>query len=372
MAAPTLSTSEDLDEQTKRDILIVESYWFYQRSCDSVRNRVREFFGRANLPTNMEIKRLVDKFDEIGSITQRRKGSGRSKTATNDENISLVREFFEENRSYSIRRASLVLDMNRSSVHSILRKKIKTYPYKIQLYHALSQWDADRRDQFAFRMSSRIRIGTVQILKTWFTDESHFWLDGYVNKQNYRIWGTENPRAFETASTSRTRVTVWCAVSAVGLIGPFFFDGNVNSDAYCKMLAEEFIPVAQGLGATDDWWFMQDGATCHRTSAAFKILDEHFHGRVIGLDYEPRFGCGIEWPPNSPDLNPCDYYLWGKLKDKVYRTKPRTLEQLKEKIIEESRQLTAEELKRAIENFPERLEATAEAVGQHIEQFIRQ
>jgi hypothetical protein len=30
------------------------------------------------------------------------------------------------------------------------------------------------------------------------------------------------------------------------------------------------------------------------------------------------------WPPQSPDLNPCDFYLWGKLKDKVYVNNPHT------------------------------------------------
>jgi len=38
------------------------------------------------------------------------------------------------------------------------------------------------------------------------------------------------------------------------------------------------------------------------------------------------------WPARSPDLNPCDFYLWGNLKDKVYRTKPHTEEELKENI----------------------------------------
>ena len=32
--------------------------------------------------------------------------------------------------------------------------------------------------------------------KIIFSDESHFDLDGYVNKQNYSIWGTENPHAY--------------------------------------------------------------------------------------------------------------------------------------------------------------------------------
>ncbi|KAG8309961.1 hypothetical protein J6590_073086 [Homalodisca vitripennis] len=40
--------------------------------------------------------------------------------------------------------------------------------------------------------------------------------------------------------------------------------------------------------------------------------------------------CGaVEWSAHSPDLSPMDFFLWGYLKDKVYRTKPRDLAHLR-------------------------------------------
>jgi hypothetical protein len=38
------------------------------------------------------------------------------------------------------------------------------------------------------------------------------------------------------------------------------------------------------------------------------------------------------WPARSPDLSPCDFYLWGNLKQKVYKTNPHTIEEPKENI----------------------------------------
>jgi len=29
----------------------------------------------------------------------------------------------------------------------------------------------------------------------------------------------------------------------------------------------------------------------------------------------------IKWPPRSPDLTPLDYFMWGYLKERVYKTK---------------------------------------------------
>ena len=47
-----------------------------------------------------------------------------------------------------------------------------------------------------------------------FSDEAHFDLGGYVNKQVFRIWGTENPHAYIEKATHPKRVT--------GIIGTFF------------------------------------------------------------------------------------------------------------------------------------------------------
>jgi len=41
------------------------------------------------------------------------------------------------------------------------------------------------------------------------------------------------------------------------------------------------------------------------------------------------------WPANSPDLNPVDYQIWGKLQERVYRSRNHDVDQLKSRLIEE-------------------------------------
>jgi len=48
---------------------------------------------------------------------------------------------------------------------------------------------------------------------------------------------------------------------------------------------------------------------------------------------------GFQWPPYSPDLNPCDYYLWGHLKARVNEKAPQTVAELKTVIKQEVEKL---------------------------------
>ncbi|GFT80691.1 DUF4817 domain-containing protein [Trichonephila clavipes] len=73
-----------------------------------------------------------------------------------------------------------------------------------------------------------------------FSDEAHFWLNGYVNKQNCRIWSEANPQVYVETPLHPEKLTVWCALWAGGIIGPYFFKNdeshNVNGDRYRAMI----------------------------------------------------------------------------------------------------------------------------------------
>ena len=62
--------------------------------------------------------------------------------------------------------------------------------------------------------------------KLWFSDESHFYLDQHLNKQNHRYWSDAKPNIFIGKSCHAQKVKVWAALSAEGLIGPFFFEDS--------------------------------------------------------------------------------------------------------------------------------------------------
>ncbi|GFT19158.1 uncharacterized protein TNCV_302921 [Trichonephila clavipes] len=51
-----------------------------------------------------------------------------------------------------------------------------------------------------------------------FSDEAHFWLNGYVNKQNCHIWSEANPQVYAETPLHPEKLTVWCALWAGGIL----------------------------------------------------------------------------------------------------------------------------------------------------------
>ncbi|GFT87381.1 hypothetical protein TNCV_413701 [Trichonephila clavipes] len=41
------------------------------------------------------------------------------------------------------------------------------------------------------------------------SDEAHFWLNGYVNKQNCRLWSEANPQVYVKTPLYPEKLTVW-------------------------------------------------------------------------------------------------------------------------------------------------------------------
>ena len=147
--------------------------------------------------------------------------------------------------------------------------------------------------------------------KIVFSDEAHFWLNGYVNKLNCRFWSEDQPEELQKLSMKPEKVTVWCALWAGGIIGPYLFkdaanrDVTVNGERYREMISNFFLPKIQELDLHDMWRFQQDGAACHTARVTMDLLRGEF-----GEHFISRSG-SFNWPPRSCDLTPLDYFFWG-------------------------------------------------------------
>ena len=144
------------------------------------RNAVR------NLDVKMEAHKLL--------INRYRENSGRHRDERSDENILRVYESCMDDSEKSIRvRVRELQDLSRSTIQRILRLDLQLYPYLITRRHGLQPSDYPLRVQFADWFLAQHNLDDDFINNIWWTDESHIYLNGYVNTHNAIHWGSQRP-----------------------------------------------------------------------------------------------------------------------------------------------------------------------------------
>ncbi|GFW45229.1 hypothetical protein TNCV_4733371 [Trichonephila clavipes] len=83
---------------------------------------------------------------------------------------------------------------------------------------AIHQNDHQARRRFVEWAQNEIAVVPDFHKRILFSDEAHFWLNGYVNKQNCRIWSEANPQVYVETPLHPKNLTVWCASWAGGIL----------------------------------------------------------------------------------------------------------------------------------------------------------
>jgi hypothetical protein len=153
------------------------------------------------------------------------------------------------------------------------------------------------------------------------------------------------------------------AVSKMGKTKVVFVEPGVKIDSeyYChQLLSNGLFPDIHARCGLYNWTLQQDGAPSHRSAQTVAFLDAE------GIDFiEPSM-----WPPNSPDLNPVDYAIWGALEECTYKHKPRNIEELKNVIKQEWQLLSQNLISKSISQWRQRLQFVVDNQGGHIEHLF--
>jgi len=238
----------------------------------------------------------------------------------------------------------------------------KWHPYKLHIVQQLYEEDIACRARFAEDELERLAQNPGRLKRLAFSDEAHFHLDGNVNRYNHRYWSLINPKWMQEESLHSPRTTVWAAIWEGGVIGPLFFEETVNGARYLDMLKNQFWPALLRLRLEKELVFMQDGAPPHFAKVVTTWLNEKFPGRWMG-----RGSPNMPWAPRSPDITPCDFFLWGFIKSIVYETRPVDIQDLKDRIKNAFGKITAEMRKKTFEEYHRRLMTLVENGGVHVE-----
>ena len=180
----------------------------------------------------------------------------------------------------------------------------KHHDFKIHLHQALVPPDFERRLACIAWLTEAREEGIISNI-LW-SDETRFNNNGIVNRHNCHYWASENPHWLrETNFQHIWGINVWCGIINSQIIGPKFYEGNLNSQIYLEFLVNELPVLLEDvlLVVKERMYFQQDGAPPHNVRITTDYLNDTFPHRWIGKNEANR------WPVRSPDLTPLDFFV---------------------------------------------------------------
>ena len=242
----------------------------------------------------------------------------------------------------------------------------------------IRKWRAVNRPLLTKR-HAKLRYKWAKLHRHWTSSdfERVIWSDEcIVEKQNRStVWVFRRQNKREKYASKNIQPTVkhgggvsqmiWACFIGDKLGPIVFIEGMVNRDVYQGVLKEHLIPFLDALKKDGEvnLEFQQDNAKPHTAKSTKRFLGE----------LAEKYGLKImEWPPNSPDLNPIEH-LWAELKLELFRRYPDTVSlkgssdtvrvELRQRLHEVWWDIGQDVLKRLIESMPRRVKEVLTARG---------
>ena len=318
------------------------------------------------------LKRLLKNITETGS-SDKKMSSGRPRLWSTADNIKTVEELVQSQENNpgthrTLRQIARETGMAATTVHRIVHKDLQLKCIKKRRVQELTA--ANKLARLIRSKQLLRKFPQRQVRFIWFTDEKVFTVASPKNAQNDRLYvpvetkkkHVSATRQLRTRSTFTKSIMVSVGVSSLGCTELFFVKPGVKiNGAYYRdvLLSQQLLPAIRELSG-GHYIFQQDGAPSHRAYDTVEMLRRETPGYI-----SPSL-----WPPNSPDLNPVDYKIWGVLQDRVYRTPVQDVTQLKERLVEEWCHFDQTIIDSAINQWRQRLQACVRADGGHFEQML--
>lgn len=336
------------------------------------RRMMREFPNKSW--SRASISRLIKKIDATGT-TDRKPGSGRRRSIRTTTNIAKVAGMICSQEHLpgshkSPREIERETGISHSSVRRIIKDDLSLNTYKRVAGQKLNEDCKTKRLQRCQQLLQRFPTER-STRRIWFTDEKSFTVETPRNAQNNRVYSTARHKSdiaskrliCQRSHFSRS-VMVSVGVSRMGKTRPIFVEpgAKIDSHYYCQhLLGEGLLPDIRAKCHLHNWTLQQDGAPSHTARNTIRYLQQEEVSFI-----EPNM-----WPPNSPDLNPVDYAVWGALQQCVYlRRTFTTIDELKQAIVQEWGKLSQSFIDRSISEWRQRLQLVIREQGGHIEHFV--
>ena len=183
--------------------------------------------------------------------------------------------------------------------------------------------------------------------RTIFTDESSF----QMFRNTVRRWSKNPEIEVKRIPKNRQKVHIRGAISIKGVVGYHTFRTSLNGIYFVDILKHHLLPGAT-MQFKRRWRLQQDNDLKHTSGVA----KEFIKNKIPEL---------LEWPANSPDLNPIENY-WNVIKRRVEKRKPTNIDDLEQFMNEEIEKTDSNFLINFVNSMKDRCLAIISSDGERI------
>jgi len=271
------------------------------------------------------------------------KGQGRPKKLDSGDQ-KFIRKLLREKPLSTVKDVVNALHSSRGKVVSASTAKRMLHDMNLnfskpQIVPELSEAQKTKRVQWC-KQHKKMKFDGV-----FFSDETYIEL----GCGNSGLWHKKGQRAKREKRKFPVKMMFWGAISTREKAPLIAVVGTMNTERYIELLRDKFFAWVTA-NRVEMSVFQQDNASCHVSKRAKQFFADH----DVGL---------LEWPANSPDLNPIEN-IWGILKESVRKRNPQTKEDLEQFAQEEWVRIPQKTIKKTIMSVPKRCDQIISREGE--------
>lgn len=229
------------------------------------------------------------------------------------------------NPKISSRQIEVEVGVSRNRALKILKRN-KYKAYKIRKVHHLNANDYNRRLEFCRWYLAKQEHDEFFFRNVIWTDEVHISSAGIFNRNNAHWWSDTNVHQVVNHQIQQGRYgfNVWCAIMNNRILAYCIYRENLNGERYLRILQDNLENVIDNMPLEQirTLFFQHDGAPAHNAQIVTIFLNNNFGNSWLGTNGP------VKWPPRSPDLSPLDFFLWGYVKDRLYKIPHQNIQEL--------------------------------------------